>query len=180
MRRFVNVTHVSLDGVMERMEDWHFEYADDELDQVVWETLSPCDALVLGRRTYEGFAEAWPGRGGRIADKLNGMDKYLASTTITDPAWEKTSVLGADLGESLAKLKEGPGGDVMSYGFGPVARTMLQNGLLDELHIGINPVFAGKGKVDEMLIQQGAQERLALIGTRVLGSGVVMLTYRRQ
>jgi len=68
----------------------------------------------------------------------------------------------------------------MSYGFGPVARTMLQNGLLDELHIGINPVFAGKGKLDEMLIQQGAQERLALIGTRVLDSGVVMLTYRRQ
>lgn len=179
MRKFVNVTHISLDGVMERMEDWHFDYAGgQDMEDFTWETLAPCDTLVLGRRTYEGFAEAWPGREGRIAEKLNGMDKYVASTTIDQPSWERTTVWPGDLADELARLKKSDGGDVMTYGFGPVAHAMVDGGLLDELHIGVNPMLAGRGDLAEMLIREGAVAPVELTGTRSMESGIVMLSYR--
>jgi len=179
MRQVVNVTHISLDGVMERMEDWHFDYLDDpDLDSFFWESLATCDTLVLGRRTYEGFAEAWPSGTGEIADKLNSMRKYVASTTMTTAEWNNTTVLNGDLAAELSRIKQEPGENIITYGFGPVARTMMEHGLLDEIHIGVNPVLAGKGDVSEMLIREGTLARLQLTNTRPLSSGVVMLSYR--
>lgn len=179
MRRIVNVTHVSLDGVMERMQDWHFDYTDDEMEAFSWDTLAPCDTLVLGRHTYEVFAAVWPTRTGRLADRLNEMTKHVVSSTLTEPDWNNTTVLpGDDLPGELARLKQAPGGDIMTYGYGPVADTMVRHGLLDELHIGINPVLAGKGDLSDMLIREGTIAKLRLTSSYALASGVVMLSYR--
>ena len=87
MRRVVNSTYVSLDGVIEHLEQWHFDYFDDEAGQYAWELLSASDALLMGRLTYEGFAEAWSSRSGEFADKINGMRKYVASTTLEEVDW---------------------------------------------------------------------------------------------
>lgn len=179
MRRIVNVTNVSLDGVMERMEDWHFEYAGaPEMEELTWRLLEPCDTLVLGRRTYDGFAEAWPGRPGRVAERLNTMRKVVVSTTATAPTWENTGVLADDVATGLAALKAEDGGDVMTYGFGPVARTLVEHGLLDELHVLVNPVLAGRGRLEEMLIRDGTEARLGLTEARPVGAGVALLSYR--
>ena len=178
MRRIVSQTHMSLDGLIELMEQWHFDYFDDELSAVVAGQLATSDALLLGRRTYEGFAEVWPSATGDIADKINSMRKYVVSTTLDDPAWENTTVIRGDLVDTVARLKAEPGQDIIMYGFGPVAETFLRHGLLDEIQIGINPVLAGIGAPDQLLHRAGNAARLELTGSRVLGSGIVVLTYR--
>jgi dihydrofolate reductase len=179
MRKFVNVTHTSLDGVMERMEDWHFDYVTGEdVEAFTWETLEPCDTLVLGRRTYDGFAEAWPGRDGKIANQLNSMHKIVVSTTADAPSWTPATVWTGDLTENLTDLKNSSGGDVMTYGIGPVVHAMITAGLLDELHIGINPILAGGGNLEEMLIREGTKSALQLVETRSMKSGIVIVTYQ--
>lgn len=178
MRTIVNVTNVSLDGVMDRMEDWHFDYTDQSMDDFIWETLEPCDTLLIGRESYESFAATWPGQSGRVADRLNSMRKQVVSRTLTDPAWENSAVLEGDLETALAALKNEDGGGVMSYGFGPVAHALLDAGLLDRMHVLVNPVLAGKGDVADMLIREGAQARLHLDAVRGLSSGVAVLTYQ--
>lgn len=179
MRTFINVTHISLDGVMDRMEDWHFDYVDaDDVEAYTWGTLAPCDTLVIGRRSYESFAAVWPAQSGRIADRLNSMRKLLVSTTVTEPEWNNTDVVAGDLTEILTALKGEDGGSVMTYGFGPVVAAMVSTGLLDELHLGINPTLAGKGDLAEMLIREDATGKFDLIEATPLSTGLVMLSYR--
>jgi dihydrofolate reductase len=178
MRRIINSTYVSLDGVTQHLERWHFEYIDDDATAFTSELLSNSDALLMGRRTYESFAEAWPPRSGEVADKINAMTKYVASSTLEKADWRNSTVIEGDLGETVAKLKQGPGQDILMYGFGPVAETLLKRGLLDELHLWVHPVFAGVGGVDDTLLRDGNSTRFELAGTRTFGSGVVVLSYR--
>jgi len=177
-RRIINSTSVSLDGVIELMEHWHFDYVDDEYGQVMAEQLAPADVLLLGRRTYDSWAVAWPSRTGEIADKFNTMQKYVASTTMSTAEWQNTTIIKDNLVDEVRKIKEQPGGDIITYGFGPIAGELLRHGLLDEIHLAVNPVFAGVGSLDELLFQEGARARLDLLGTRALSSGVVVLSYR--
>ncbi|SEE51178.1 dihydrofolate reductase family protein [Jiangella alba] len=144
MRKIVNVTHVSLDGVMERMEDWHFDYVgDSDMGDFFGGTLRGCDLLVLGRRTYEGFAATSPQETGEIADKLNTMTKLVASTTLRDPAWTNTTVISGGVAAELARREAEAGGDIITYGWGPIAHALAEGGLMDEIHIGINATMAG-------------------------------------
>ena len=126
MRRIINSTNVSLDGVVEIMGGWgwHFEYVADAFDELTRDHLAACDALLMGRRTYETFAEAWPSQTGDYADRINSMKKYVASTTLDKAAWTNSTVIHGDLVEEVTKLKELPGQDIMMFGFGPVARTL--------------------------------------------------------
>lgn len=179
MRRIMNITYMSLDGLTEQMEHWHYDLIDDELTKHGSDLLATCDALVLGRKTFEGFAETWPSETSDIADKLNSMKKYVASTTLqTADQWTNSTLIKGDLVEEIAKIKQEPGQNIMMYGFGPVARTLVQHGLLDELHLGVHPVLAGRGELSEMLFHQGTTAKLELIGTHALASGVIFLTYR--
>lgn len=178
MRRIVNITHMSLDGLIELMEHWHFDYVDGELTRHFSDQLAASDALLMGRRTYEGFAESWPSRTGEIADKINGMKKYVASTTMETAEWTNSVVIRSELAEAVTTIKQEPGEDILMYGFGPVAQTLIEHGLLDELHLGVNPVLAGTGGLSEMLFREGNAARLELTGTHALGSGVVILSYR--
>ena len=177
-RRVLNSTSVTLDGVIEHMEQWHFDYTDEEYAQVAADHLRPAEIMLLGRRTYEGFAEAWPSRTDEFATKINTMPKYVASTTLTDPTWANTTVIATNLADEVRALKDQPGGDIITYGFGPVHRELLAAGLIDEIHLSVHPVLAGVGRADELLFQPGCAARLDLAGTKVLGSGVVVHSYR--
>lgn len=178
MRRIINSTYITLDGVMEHLEQWHFDYVDDETNAFVSEQLLGSDALLMGRRSYEGHAEAWPSRTGDPADKFNAMRKYVASTTLRDPEWNNTVVLQGDLVEEVRKLKDEPGEDILMYGFGPVGATLLEHGLLDELVLWVHPVMVGIGEPGDLLFRAGTSAKFELAGTRAFGAGVVILTYR--
>jgi dihydrofolate reductase len=178
MRRIINSTFVSLDGVIEHLERWHFEYIDDESNAFTSELLSTSDALLMGRRTYESFAEAWPSRSGELPDKINAMTKYVASSTLEKADWRNSTVIEGDLAQAVAKLKQEPGRDILMYGVGPVAETLMKHGMLDELHLWVHPVFAGVGGVGDTLLREGNSARFKLAGTRTFDSGVVVLSYR--
>jgi dihydrofolate reductase len=122
------------------------------------------------------YASTWPERDGAYADKINNMRKYVVSTTVDKPEWKNTTVINADLVAKAAELRQ-QDGDILMHGFGPVAHTLMTNGLLDVVHLWVHPHFAGVGGPGDMLLSPGNNTRLELIGTRVLKSGVVMLSY---
>src|SRR3954464_9264267 len=134
MARIVATEFISLDGVIEDpggSEDfkhggWSFEISSgDEGGQFKVDETMGSEAMLLGRRTYEGFAEAWPGREGEFAERFNTMPKYVVSSTLRDPSWTNTTVLDGDLAEEVSKLREAPGGDIVVHG-----SAMLVQGLL--------------------------------------------------
>ncbi len=180
MRRIVNSTNVSLDGVVEIMGSWpwHFEYVDDEFDALTRDHLAACDALLMGRRTYESFAEAWPSQNGDYADRINSMRKYVASTTLRKADWTNSTVIDGDLVKEITKIKEQPGQDVLMFGFGPVARTLLQYDLLDEIRLWVHPVLVGAGSPSDLLFREGDASRLKLVENKTLASSVVILSYQ--
>ena len=178
MRRIINSTFVSLDGMVERLEDWHFDYHDDEASQVAMDDLAACDAMLMGRATYEVYASAWPGRPGDYADGINAMAKYVASRSLEQASWKNTSILRGDLATEVARLKAEPGQDILMHGYGPVARTLLTHGLLDELRLWVHPVLSGGGEPGDLVFRQDTRARLRLVDVRTLGTGVVILSYQ--
>ncbi|MBO3747583.1 dihydrofolate reductase family protein [Streptosporangiaceae bacterium NEAU-GS5] len=177
MGKIINSTFVSVDGVINHMDVWHFAYVDDESDQITLEQLRSCESMLMGRHTYEIYASAWPGRGNAYADMINAMPKYVASTTLDKAGWNNTTVIRGDLVTEVAKLKQ-QGGDIMMHGFGPVANTLMTNGLLDVLHLWVHPHFAGVGGPGDLLLNQGNATRLELTGAQVLKSGIALLSYQ--
>jgi dihydrofolate reductase len=105
------------------------------------------------------------------------MRKYVASTTLDTADWAGTEIISGDLVEAVAKLRSEPG-DILIHGFGPVSHTLINHGLLDELHLWVNPRFAGVGGPGDLLLGEGTNTRLELLGTRTLRSGIVLLSYR--
>jgi dihydrofolate reductase len=175
MGKIVNSTFVSLDGVINHLERWHFDYIDGESDALALQQLRDSDALLMGRHTYEAYAGAWPGRDGDVADRINAMTKYVASTTLESADWANTTVLDGDLVEAVTKLKQDQ--DILMHGYGPVAKALVHHGLLDELVLWVHPVLAGVGSADDVLLSQGLSARLALVDSRPLTSGIVVLHY---
>ena len=178
MRRIVNSTFVSLDGVINHMDRWHFDYIGDEQNAIALDQLRDSDALLLGRHTYEVYASTWPGRDGELADRVNAMAKYVASTTMQTADWTNTTIIGGDLVEAVTNLKDEDGKNILMHGYGPIAKTLMRNGLLDELCLWVHPVLAGVGTADDMIWGEDVYARLALDGVKTLATGVVMLTYR--
>lgn len=178
MGKIVNSTFVSLDGVINHMESWHFDFVDDESDAFALQQLRDSDAMLMGRRTYEGYAQVWPGRDGDYAGRINAMTKYVASATLQEPAWANTVVLRDDLAEAVTKLKEATGRAILMHGYGPVAKTLVRHGLLDELTLWVHPMLAGVGGYSDMLISDGLNKRLTLLDVRTFRSGLVILSYQ--
>lgn len=174
MRKLVESTFVTLDGVIENPHHWSPPYWDDEHTAYASKLLFASDALLLGRATYEGFAQAWPARSGdEYTDKINAMPKYVASRTLTEATWNATIIEG-DVAEAVAQLKDQDGDDLLKFGTGELDRTLLEHGLLDELHFWIFPVLAGSGR---RLIEGNDVTHLELIDSRRFGSGIVVNTY---
>src|SRR4051795_1804585 len=129
MRRIINSTYITLDGVIENPQDWPSGRHEDDGrgGEIQTELLLACDAVLMGRRTYDVFAPAWSARSGDPAsDRINAMEKWVASSTLTDPAWNNTEVLAGELGDELERRKAQPGQDVVQYGIGPVTDTLLE------------------------------------------------------
>ena len=153
MRTLIVTEFVTLDGVMEAPggeethphTNWVGEYmGKEEAEYKVTETVE-AETLLIGRVTYESFAGAWPERKGELADKLNSMPKVLVSSTITDPEWENTTVLGGDVVAGVSELKAGDGGSVLVNGSATLVHTLLDNDLVDELRLMVFPVSIGGG-----------------------------------
>jgi dihydrofolate reductase len=177
MRSIVNSTFVSLDGVVNHMDKWHFNYVDSETDAFALDQLMASDAMLMGRKTYDVYASAWPNRDGVYAEKINSLPKYVASSSLTEPTWHRTTVLSGDLVESVRNLKAEPGGPILMHGYGPVAKTLLGAGLLDELHLWVHPVLAGAGAAEDLLLHAGLNVVLQPAGQHTFKNGVIVLSY---
>jgi dihydrofolate reductase len=185
MRKVIVSEYVTLDGVMEdpggaegfKHGGWSFGFGGAEQQQYKFEELFACDALLLGRRTYEGFAAAWPNMPGTGAygERMNSLPKYVASTTLSEVTWNATLIKG-DLAEELSRRKQEAGQDVLIFGSGELVRTLHERDLIDEYRLMIFPIVLGSGK---RLFPAGNEKKvLKLVETRTLGSGIVLLTYQ--
>jgi dihydrofolate reductase len=185
MGRIVVTEFVSLDGVVEdpggsedfKYGGWSFEFdRGPEGDEFKLEETRKSQALLLGRVTYEGFAEAWPSREGEFADLFNSMPKYVVSSTLESPEWTNSTVLDGDLVEEVKKLREGPDGDIVVHGSVQVAQALIANDLVDELRLMVFPVVLGAGK--RLFGDPGEKKTLRLVDSKVAGDGVLVLTYQ--
>ena len=175
MRRIIVSTYVTLDGVIEAPQKWSLNYFDEEAAKFATDQLFAADALLAGRETYQSFAEAWPARTGDFADKINSMTKYVVSTTLAEPLeWNNSTLIKGDVVEEVAKLKQQPGQDILIYGTGRLANTLLQNGLIDEHRLWVTPIIWGRGR---RIFEGMDTTLLELIDTKILPSGTVILTH---
>jgi dihydrofolate reductase len=179
MRRIINSTYISLDGVIEDPQDWPSGgVADDSAYTIQRDLLFSCDAVLMGRRTYEGFAPVWQTRAGDdVSDRMNSMAKLVVSRTLDRPDWTNTTVISGDPVAEIERLKAEPGLDIVQYGFGRLSYTLMEHGLLDELRLWIHPLFVGGGGPEDLLYRDSRMTKLRLVDTRVLKSGVVILNY---
>jgi dihydrofolate reductase len=171
-RKLIESTFVSLDGVIENPHHWSPPYWDDQHSGYAASMLDTADTLLLGRETYESFAEVWPQRSGDpYTDKVNAMPKYVASRTLETATWNAT-ILDGDIAEQIAKLKELDGGDILKFGTGELDRTLLAHRLVDEFHFWYFPVIVGSG---QRLLDDVDVTHLQLAGSTVFDSGIVVL-----
>jgi dihydrofolate reductase len=181
MRKIINSTYISLDGVVERPHEWPSTGARGSRgDEIQAELLFDCDALLMGRRTYEGFAPVWPTRSDPYSDHINSMPKYVVSSTLTDPQWSNTSVISGDPVAEIRRLKAARGKSIVQYGFGRLSFAMLEHGLLDELRLWVHPLFVGSAEAGELLYRRSAGALFDLVDTTTLENGVVILSYARR
>jgi dihydrofolate reductase len=184
MGKIVVTEFVSLDGVTEdpggvegfEHGGWVFEIdRGEEGDQYKLDETLKSDALLLGRHTYDTFAASWPTRDGEFADKFNTLPKYVVSSTLRDPEWNNTTVVNGDLVGIVAKLKAAHDGDIVVHGSPQLVRALLDLDLVDELRLMVFPVMLGRGaRLFGETIDKKPQR---LVDTRVVGDGVVILTY---
>jgi dihydrofolate reductase len=178
MAKIINSTFISLDGVINHMDKWHFEFVDDESDAFALDQLRAASGgLLMGRNTYEACASVWPSRDDEYAATINAARKYVVSGSLTDPGWENTTVIAGDLVTEVGKLKESASGDRLMHGYGPIAKELARYGLLDELHLWLHPMFAGISGARDTILAEGLNTRLELLDVRQLASGVVLLSY---
>jgi dihydrofolate reductase len=186
MAKIVVTEFVSLDGVMEdpggaedfKYGGWSFEFSrGEEGNKFKLDETMETDALLLGRVTYQGFAEAWPSRTGEFADKFNSMPKYVVSSTLDKAEWTNSTLLKGDVVEAVSKLREGPGGDIVVHGSAQLVQTLLENDLVDEMRLMVFPVVLGSGK--RLFGDTSDKKPLRLVDSRTVGDGVSILIYRR-
>jgi dihydrofolate reductase len=184
MGRIVVTEFVSLDGVMEdpggaedfKYGGWSFEIErGEEGDRFKLDEALNADALLLGRKTYEGFADAWPSREGEFADKFNSMPKYVVSSTLKEPEWTNSTVLDGDVAEEVSKLKADVDGEIVVHGSAQLVQALVDRGLVDELRLMVFPVVLGAGK--RLFGETSDKRRLRLADTKTVGDGVAILTY---
>jgi dihydrofolate reductase len=186
MGKIVVTEFVSLDGVMEdpggsedfKYGGWSFEFnRGDDGDQFKLDETMDAEALLLGRVTYEGFADAWPSRDGEFADKFNTMPKYVVSSTLSNPDWTNSTVLNGDLTEEVTKLKGEHDGDIYVHGSAQLVQALLENDLVDQLNLMVFPVVLGTGK--RVFGATSDKKPLKLADSKTVGDGVAILVYER-
>ena len=186
MRKIAITEFISVDGVIEDpggAEDfahggWSFNYSDPDGMKFKLDEVAEFDAMLLGRVTYEGFAEAWPDRTDDVgfADKMNSMTKYVVSESLTSADWNNSHIIKGDIAAEVAKLKEGDGGDILVAGSGQLARFVIEHDLVDEYRFLMHPLLLGSGK--RLFADDLATTRpLKLTECRQLATGSLILKY---
>jgi dihydrofolate reductase len=179
MRKIIVEAEVSLDGVMggDNIDFWKqiFSFHSADVQQYLDELLHMAGALLLGRKTYEGFAKIWPTREGEMADTINAMPKHVASRTLKEPLEWNASLIQGDVAKAIERLKQQPGNALVQYGVGELTLTMLQHDLVDELRILVFPFAFGEGS---RIFERMGVHTLKLLDTKVFESGTVTLRYR--
>ena len=185
MGRIVVTEFVSLDGVMEapggedfKYPGWTFDFdRGDDGNQFKLDEIVNADAHLLGRVTYESFANAWPKREGDFADRLNADPKYVVSSTLNDPEWNNTTVLSGDPMEEIAKLKDSVDGNILVAGSLQLVQEMLENDLVDEIRLMVFPVVLGTGR--KLFGDLSDKKDMKLAESSPVGAGVMTMVYER-
>jgi dihydrofolate reductase len=186
MGRIVVTEFVSLDGVMEdpggsegtKHAGWTFEIdRGSEGDRFKMDEIAEAEVQLLGRVTYQGFAEAWPKMQNEFADKMNNMPKYVVSSTLESADWTNSTVLGGDVAEEVAKLKQDVDGVILIAGSRQLVQTLLEHGLVDELRLMVFPVLLGSGK--RLFGETTDKQPLMLTDSKTVGDGIAILTYQK-
>ena len=179
MRRVVSTELVSMDGVVESPDEWAFSYTDDVMAAEDAAGMAASDALLLGRVTYQEFAAFWPNQPGGtlMVDYINSVRKYVVSGTLEEPlGWNNSALLGGDLVEEVSALKRQPGKQITVTGSIVLVRSLMREGLLDELRYVVCPVVRGSGR--RLFETEEDRRDLELVDSKTYGTGVVSLTYR--
>jgi dihydrofolate reductase len=191
MRKLIVNEFLSLDGVMQAPGDpdedrsggfahggWQMPYFDDVFAGVAFEGMKETGGYLFGRRTYEIMAAFWPSQSDDVpfAASLNGLPKYVASTTLSEPlAWQNSTLLQGDVAKAVAELKEQPGKNLVVLGSGELVQTLMENDLIDEYGLMINPVVLGSGK--RLFRDDSAKRPLRLVRSMTSSTGVLIATY---
>jgi dihydrofolate reductase len=184
MGRIVITEFISLDGVIEdpggaedfKYGGWSFEFnRGDAGNKFKLDETMGSAALLLGRVTYEGFAEAWPQRDGEFADKFNSMPKYVVSSTVDGSEWTNTTVLDGDVPTAVRKVRAEVDGDIVVHGSGQLVQTLLEHDLVDRLHLMVFPVVLGAGQ--RLFGETTDKKPLKLVSTETVGDGVTIAVY---
>lgn len=178
MRKIINFTHATLDGYIDEPHEWSLHYSNEELQDYLLTMHLDADALLLGRITYEGMAQAWPTRGGDpFSDHVNSITKYVvASQPVDTTTWDPTvHIAGSEFFDEVTRLKRADGGDILIWGTGQLTDPLAAAGLLDEYRICTYPVIKGGG---ETLFRPASAGTVELQNSKVLATGAVLNVYR--
>jgi dihydrofolate reductase len=181
MRKIIVEAEVSVDGGMggENADFWQqvFPFHSPDVDAYLDELLFMPDALLMGQKTYEFFAQVWPAREGKGADRINNMPKYVASRTLKEPLQWNATLIKGDVVEEIRKLKQAPGKSLLQYGVGELTQTLLKHGLVDELRFIVFPFAFGEGP---RVFEHMGVHTLKLLETKTFSSGAIALHYQPQ
>lgn len=173
-RKIVATEYVTLDGFMDEPGEWSMPFWSDEAGAYKQEEIFAFEAMLLGRRTYDGFSKAWPEMDGEFADRMNGMPKYVASRTLETAGWNST-ILQGDVAQAVKELKEREGGDLLLAGSGELLNLLAEHDLIDEYRLMVHPFILGEGK--KRLFTTAPRRELKLTGSVTFASGVAVHTY---
>jgi dihydrofolate reductase len=180
MRKVVASEIVSLDGVVESPEKWHFPYFNDQMGDAIGAAMASSDSMLMGRVLYEEWAAFWPNQDpdeNPVAARMNGVRKYVVSTTLEEPLeWQNSTLIGDNVAEEISRLKEQPGKDISISGSPTLVRSLLEEDLLDELRLMVHPIVVGSGK--RLFEDGGDQKALQLVDSKIFSTGVLYLSYQ--
>ena len=187
MGKVVVSEFMTVDGVMEDpggaeqfdRGGWAFKFErGPEGDKFKLDEVMAAEALLLGRETYEGFAQAWPSRTDEVgfAEKMNSMPKYVVSTTLQNPEWDNSTVISENVPQRVSELRDRAGGDVLVYGSAQLSQWLTRKKLVDEYRLMVFPVVLGAGK--RLFADTPEAEALQLTDSRTVGAGITVLIYR--
>jgi len=175
--RLVATEYLSFDGVFEEPGHWSGPWFNDEAGQFKYGELQEADAQLLGRKTYQGFAAAWPTMEGTgdFGEKMNTMPKYVVTSTLKKLDWAGSVIVKGDVAEEVRKLKQKPGRDLLLAGSGQLFNTLMRENLIDVYRFMVHPVVLGKGR--KLFVDDNDKRPLDLKQSRTLGTGIVILEY---
>jgi dihydrofolate reductase len=175
VRKLIESTFVSLNGVVEDPSRWAMAYFDEVAAADSLEALLRSDAMLMGRGTYDYLGATFPTLAGPYAERVNTIRKYVFSSSLKQAEWNNSTVISEDVVAAVSELKQQDGGDLMIYGHGRLGQTLLDGHLIDELRLGVHPVIVGRG---QRLFPDGMERSFTLLETKIHATGVVTLIYK--